>query len=226
MIHSFSPCPHCLGENIAFNLEAAVQKTPITSNNPRAAGPLLLTTFWICQKCFGGVCAEATIERLGTGTFISSISSMSSSNCSNLDYKVLVKKWYPQPQPLEAPRLVPAPVTKAFIQGLSNLKQMMYEPSLMMMRKAVDLALKEIAPAAENLPLAKRIDKAVEAGLLTKDLAQWAHEIRIFGNEAVHDPVEVSEQEAAEIKDFTELFLMYVFTLPGMLAERRAKAPA
>lgn len=96
----------------------------------------------------------------------------------------------------------------------------------MMMRKAVDLALKEIAPAAENLPLAKRIDKAVEAGLLTKDLAQWAHEIRIFGNEAVHDPVEVSEQEATEIKDFTELFLLYVFTLPGMLAERRAKPPA
>jgi hypothetical protein len=64
-----------------------------------------------------------------------------------------------------------------------------------------------------------------DQGFITKDLAEWAHEIREVGNDAVHKSTPFSEKDAKDIAKFTEIFLMYVFTLPGMLAERRKKTP-
>ena len=47
----------------------------------------------------------------------------------------------------------------------------------------------------------------------------WADIIRWDGNEATHEEDEVfEEQDATRMRDFTEVFLLYAFTLPGRVA--------
>jgi uncharacterized protein DUF4145 len=68
-----------------------------------------------------------------------------------------------------------------------------------------------------------RIDAVASRGLITPDLKDWAHQIRLAGNEATHDHAPYSEEEASELLDFTELYLTYVYTLPKRLELRKAK---
>lgn len=61
--------------------------------------------------------------------------------------------------------------------------------------------------------LLTRIDKAREQGLLTEGMRQWAHKVRLAGNEAAHE-LEANTDEARELVDFIRLFLEVVFVLP------------
>ena len=103
------------------------------------------------------------------------------------------------------------------------------ESAGMMFRKTLEIALKTIRPD-DTGSLKKRIDSAADAGAITKDLAEWAHRIRLDGNEAAHDEEPFSSPEIQALQRFTELVLLYMFTLPGMLRksseERSSKATA
>ena len=50
-------------------------------------------------------------------------------------------------------------------------------------------------------------------------MKKWAHEIRLGGNEALHEPEDFTREEAERLQTFTELFLTYAFSLPAMLRE-------
>jgi Domain of unknown function (DUF4145) len=62
--------------------------------------------------------------------------------------------------------------------------------------------------------------------LITRELKDWAHEIRLGGNDAAHDEDRLEEAEADELLDFVELYLTYVYSLPKRLLERKARALA
>lgn len=137
------------------------------------------------------------------------------------------------PAPPEPPKYLPDNVQNYFRQGVDNLSGN-YDAAGSMFRKALDIGLKERFPDNEKktfTTLKARIKEAANSGDLTADLAAWANEIRVGGNEAVHDQEPFSKEDAQELHDFTELVLLYLFTLPGMLEraqERResdAKAP-
>jgi hypothetical protein len=53
-------------------------------------------------------------------------------------------------------------------------------------------------------------------------MKQWAHHIRLEGNDATHGPDEYSDQDAKDLHTFAELFLTYAFTLPEMLRKATA----
>ena len=91
-----------------------------------------------------------------------------------------------------------------------------------MFRTTLEIALKIRFPKTKAKNLNDCINNAVEQGNLTSDLAAWAHEIRLGGNEAVHDEP-LSEEEAQDLRDFTELVLLYLFTLPEKLARARTR---
>ena len=95
-----------------------------------------------------------------------------------------------------------------------------YDAAGAMFRTTLETALKIKFPKTKATNLKNRINKAVEQGNLTSDLAAWAHEIRLGGNDAVHEEL-LSEEEAQDLRDFTELVLLYLFTLPEKL--RRAQ---
>ncbi len=70
----------------------------------------------------------------------------------------------------------------------------------------------------------QRIEAVAAKGLLTPDLKEWAHELRLGGADAAHDLDPFTQEEADELLDFAELYLTYVYTLPMRLKERRERA--
>ena len=55
-------------------------------------------------------------------------------------------------------------------------------------------------------------------------MKDWAHAVRLDGNDAVHEEQPFGEDDAKQLASFTEIFLLYAFTLPGMLEVRKNKA--
>ncbi len=93
-----------------------------------------------------------------------------------------------------------------------------------MFRKSLDVALKRIHPEGKGM-LQKRIDALPQELGITPAMKEWAHEIRDLGNDAAHEEEPFSEAEARSLHAFTEMFLTYAFTLPGMLKERKTADP-
>ena len=91
-----------------------------------------------------------------------------------------------------------------------------------MFRSALEAGLREKFPDIEGT-LNQRIERAADQGGLTPDLAEWAHQIRLSGNEAVHGGEQFSKEEAERLHAFTELVFLYLFKLPAMLEDARAE---
>ena len=89
-----------------------------------------------------------------------------------------------------------------------------------MFRKALEAGLKSKFPDMEG-SLYDRIKEAKKKQGLTPELAKWAHEIRLGGNDAAHEEL-FSEKEAKDLALFTQLVFQYLFMLPGMLEEARS----
>ena len=120
-----------------------------------------------------------------------------------------------------APRHVPANQESLFAQSAASLADGRWDAVPMLCRRILDMATRE--KGETNGRLVTRIDALGAKQVLTPALVEWAHQIRIDGNEGEHGNELTAPDDAQTILDFTEMFLMYVYTLPGMLAERRAK---
>jgi hypothetical protein len=91
--------------------------------------------------------------------------------------------------------------------------------------KVLEVSLKTIDPNAKG-SLAERIDAIAETGRISRDVRKWAHEVRIVRNDAVHEIEEPSESDIAEVAEFVEAFLTFVFTMPKKYELRASrKAP-
>ena len=75
-----------------------------------------------------------------------------------------------------------------------------------------------------------QIDEMASKGLITQPLKQWAHEVRLGGNDGAHPDKDglkdVSEQDADEIIQFTREFLHHIYVMPAALAARQASRSA
>lgn len=89
-------------------------------------------------------------------------------------------------------------------------------------RRALEIATKGMAPEHASLTLYKRIEKLAEGGKLTESLKDWAHDLRLVGNDAVHEIDGVEEQEATQAHELTRFILIYLYTLPAQVAQARA----
>ena len=88
--------------------------------------------------------------------------------------------------------------------------------AIMVCASAVDAMLKEKGYTKGSLY--ERIDKAVADGLITEDMATWAHEIRLDANDQRHADEGASlpdEKRAKLIFDFAVSFAEYLFVLPA-----------
>lgn len=126
------------------------------------------------------------------------------------------------PSPPEPPKDIPEPVERYFRQGVDNLSRN-YDAAGIMFRKALETALKIKFPKIGDMSLKNRIDKIAAQGALTSDLAAWANEIRDVGNEAAHGKHPSSKEDAQDLHDFTQLVLLYLYTLPAMLSKAQAR---
>lgn len=71
-----------------------------------------------------------------------------------------------------------------------------------------------------------RIDKAVEQNILTRDMADWAHEVRLGSNRPRHsddkDP-HVSSEDAKRSIEFAQTLGHVLFVLPMLVKRGRGE---
>ena len=98
----------------------------------------------------------------------------------------------------------------------------------MMFRKVLQRTTTSLQPDEVNfrrMTLESRINVLAERHLITPTMGELAHIIRLDGNEASHEEDDVFTQcQAVQIRDFTELFLIYAFTLPARVEAFREAA--
>jgi hypothetical protein len=175
-----------------------------------------------CRKCRRVSCALAT-----SPTHDNHAAHQLLSREADATSAMRIREQTPLPHEPKAPKFVPTEVAKAFVQAEKLVGSPdMPEPAAVMYGRTVEIALSEASKirgvALSGATLVKRIDDAAEKALLPKDLAEWSHEVRQLRNEGAHG-VSVAHDEVLELQGFVELLLRYLFTLPGLMQERRLK---
>lgn len=144
-------------------------------------------------------------------------------SCVGNDYN-----FYPKPQSPGIPNYIPENIGKYLLESMDHFARGFYETSIMVCRKSLDLATKELAktiPNSEKITkLTKRIHLLKDNGIITQDIFDWSLIIRDDGDEATHSDTEFNKESAEELINFTEMLLTYTFTLPKMVEVKRAKS--
>ena len=174
-------CPHCGAKSVAFTISVEKEIKGVPS------GPgWIWDTFAQCGHCRRGI--VATFE----------VSAQRESPSKYAKKRLL----YIAPKRLSstAPKHTPENVARFFEQAMDNLPKN-WDAAGSMFRKALDTGLKSKFSEIEG-SLHDRIKEAAEKQMLTPDLAAWAHQIRLGGNEAAHEGRAVRGRRCEEITRF------------------------
>lgn len=208
-------CPHCGAEKIGF---AVVYDFECKIGN--AGKVKSYRSLMVCANC-----QEAVV-----GTFVKTSSSnfANPSGCpadpNDFGFQLVVT--YPSAPPSRTPTHAPDVLKNYFGQAADAARRGSWDASGAMSRKVVDVSTQQLlgVDAKKHNNIRGRIDALAAKHALTPDLQEWAHQVRLGGNDASHDEDPFTRPEAEELLDFVELYLTYVYTLPGRLAERKARA--
>ena len=84
--------------------------------------------------------------------------------------------------------------------------------------------------ADPNKKLVAQIDELFSKGRITEPLKDFAHEVRLTGNDGAHPDKDglddVTEQDAADIIEFTTEYLHHVYVMPAKLDVRKKATAA
>lgn len=136
----------------------------------------------------------------------------------------------PKPEPVNVPELLDADVASLFQQARTLFKQPVYvnnnpvfDAACAMYRKTMECALKNIDAGEPAWKLEKEIDKLAKDGVITTAMRDWAHELRLDGNDTTHGNVQATKGIAEDMDSFCYYLLMYLFTLPRQVEKARAR---
>jgi hypothetical protein len=116
----------------------------------------------------------------------------------------------------------PEPVKRAYEQALRCYSSSAFEACALMCRRSLEALCRSQGVQSGNLD--SKLKKLAEQRVIDARLAEWAHGIRIVGNEAAHDTdTELSKEDAKDALDFTEALLTYVFVLNERFAAFSAR---
>jgi len=116
----------------------------------------------------------------------------------------------------------PSTIKSAHEQAVRSLSASLFEPCILMCRKCIEATCKILG--AKGRDLNAKLQSLFDAGHIDSRLLNWAHEIRLIGNEAAHDPdIKVTKRDARDVLDFTESILIYVFSLTPRFEKFRAR---
>lgn len=136
----------------------------------------------------------------------------------------MVAKYYPEPEPTDAPKHTPPAVAQDFVEAKTSLRIGNFKAASIMAGSAIETALVEFG--AQKGGLKDKIDKLASEHVLTPALAEWAHEVRGIRVDTAHQAergATVSEADAQQAVHFAEMLFYYLYTLPGMIEERRSE---
>jgi hypothetical protein len=108
------------------------------------------------------------------------------------------------------------------MDGEFNFQNGRWNAAVGMYRAALDLATKSLR--AEGPTFFKRLENLASTARVTPEIRSWADHVRVEGNEALHDPETFTREDAQALRFFTEMFLRYVFELPGEVMRFRGES--
>lgn len=193
-----SDCPHCGVKKVSFTF-------PLSAAYPYLlGGSSLMAALAVC-----GHCRRPVMATFG----------------GNNPARAFLRQpdWLdPSPEPV-VPNHTHDSVARRYTEALTNMASGSHESAIMMFRKTLQLALGTVIPR-RGRKLIDQIKDAAAQGVISKELADSADVVRLGGNVAAHQDTEFSAAEVVALKGFTEMVLVYLFTLPGMLNEWKKRA--
>lgn len=196
-------CPHCPAEHSSFTLKWT-EPIPAKPEWNCAA---------TCGACNGPICFRAVG---GTGQ-------PPTAESGNIERVWTVSEIWPSRKITGAPPHTPAHVKNRFEEGEDAFLRGRWNSAVAMYRSALDIATKGM----EGVPSGtfyQRLEWLHAHHAITPDIYSWANHVRVEGNAALHEPESFNEEDAKALRLFTEMFLRYVFELPGAVREFRGQA--
>lgn len=123
----------------------------------------------------------------------------------------------------EEKEFIPSEILLDYQEALKCKAIAAHRAGCAMFRRSLQGALVKLG-ADPKLDLIQQIESLVN---LPKDIKDWAHQIRIFGNWGAHPDKDslkdVDSSDAAEAHDFISKFLLYMFIMPEKVKLSREK---
>lgn len=118
---------------------------------------------------------------------------------------------------------IPEKIRKIYLEALICFNVSAWNATATMCRRAVQECI--IDKGGEGKMLYNQIDNLAEKRIITDDIKEWAHEIRLLGRDGAHAdvPTDVGEKEANFAIEFTGELLNYVYILKARLQKHRQK---
>lgn len=203
-------CPHCGAGHTTLTCVAA-------SVHPR--DEFRQRALFSCNACFAPFAAMTH----GDGDPLKTIGNLERS-------QIRIAYLTPSVTKPEAPQHTPQPIAKRYVEAEDSFRRQKWTSAVGMYRSTLDLATKDVAtkllPAAAGMKLFARIEALATDNIITNAMKDWAHHVRGAGNDALHDDQEMSEEDAVQMRLFTETFLQYAYELPGEVAARKGQTKA
>lgn len=129
---------------------------------------------------------------------------------------------FPKFEEKVAPTHTPPDIARLYKQAASANSRQEFEAAGFLYGKVLEVSIKQLDSAIAG-PLAKRVEILSQKGILSADLTNWAHEIRIIRNDAVHEIEQPNAEDVVAIAEFTEAFLLVVYTMREKYKARQSK---
>lgn len=176
---------------------------------------------FMCRSCHNSGIAVVR-SNASHGPLITANGRVSGMSIPSDDPKFVLLGIIPKVNNNTAPENTPERAAKFFIESKDDFQRGRYETCVMNCRKVMDIATKVLmGDEAKDEKLSKRITMLFSKGKITEQMKDWAHIVRIDSNGAIHSDEEFTKEETKQILGFTEVFLMYSFTLPEMIKKRQ-----
>lgn len=209
MSHFQLDCPHCGTKKSGFNIHFE-----FPAQGPFRAWETL---------CSCSVCKDVVVVRLIDNLPSSHPPSPSAfAKGDRLFDRFQLVRQFPRYVETLLPDGTPENVRKPLVEATESLRDGRYSAAAACFRKAIERSLKHIDPELEGR-LHLRIRQLAKSSALPQAMIDLADQVRLLGNHAMHeDDIDPTKEDCAAAKEFCELFLTYVFSLPLKIEAARA----
>jgi hypothetical protein len=201
-------CPHCRASEMTFTVLSAK----------------LQTAYKCSVFCSCNGCDEVIAATFQSSEHISRTDQITGFN-GNLRGGSSFHSWkiWPEAEGISVPDGVPDKVGRSYVEAIKARRMQLWNPACGTYRRCMELALKAFAPDVDAWKLEKRIDKLAADNLITPALQEWAHELRLDGNEALHGEEDATQEMAEQMHYLTHFLLVYLYTLPEQIKNVRQR---
>jgi hypothetical protein len=126
----------------------------------------------------------------------------------------------PTPIPSPADERIPEKIRGALNEAKICFSVNAFMACATMCRRTIQCAC--IDQGAEKDKLYDQIDELFSKGIITKQIKDWAHSIRLVGNDAAHPTnLEVSKEDSKDILDLAEQLMNILYVMPSIASKHQ-----